>query len=257
MMSIGMPWVTNQLTTVAQLNSGISYLRCSCFLRKLTLCYFKQTAHTNSTEDSDTTGAQRQTPFTGSPEQDKALIHETHIRPEDLVVWFIRVLPGAYRQIAVEDVKDLTTCGPIGKYGFNGNLDPEMVRCILLYERVRQNRQRRDEIKDSEGIVHCRRCGAALGEPDRKRGRPTSIVMDVRLSGAESKTARGGEKRKQLRLEQFGFLLSPPLTNINQPAAVPPLHLSWLNYALCVCLSRLSAGLSLSPSRLNSITLFP
>jgi len=76
-------------------------------------------------------------------------------------------------------VRDMTTCGSIGKYGYYGNLDVEMVRCVLLYEQLRQNRQKRDEIRDSEGLMHCRRCGVALvAKPKAKRGRPSQYCAE-------------------------------------------------------------------------------
>ena len=113
-------------------------------------------------------------------------------RPEDFVVWFTKVVSGAYRQITVDDVRDMTTCGLIGKYGFYGNLDLETVRCILLYEKLRQNRQSRDEIRDSEGIMHCRRCGEMLPQPQARRGRPREYCTDC-------EPFRGRERNRKWR----------------------------------------------------------
>jgi hypothetical protein len=104
------------------------------------------------------------------------------VRAEDFVVWFTRVVPGAHRQITVDDVKDLTTCGLIGMYGFYMQLDIETVRAILQCELLRQNRENRDEIRDSEGIMHCRGCGAVLPETDGKRGRPKEYCPDCDAS---------------------------------------------------------------------------
>lgn len=118
------------------------------------------------------------------------------IKPEDFVAWFNKAIPGAYRSIDVEDVRDMTTCGLIGKYGYYGNLDLEMVRCILQYEQLRENRQKRDELRDSEGIMHCRRCGVALSKPDGKCGRPREYCPACESSRT---TVRGRKWRRKMK----------------------------------------------------------
>jgi hypothetical protein len=100
------------------------------------------------------------------------------IKPEDFAKWFAKAIPGAYRQITADDVRDMTTCGLIGKYGYYIQLDIETVRRILQYEQLRQNRQLRDEIRDSDGAIHCRRCGVVLAKPDEKKGRPKEYCDD-------------------------------------------------------------------------------
>ena len=117
-------------------------------------------------------------------------------RPDKFAAEVNAKLLGAHRQITVDDVRDMTTCGLIGRYGYYGNLDLEMVRCILLYEQLRENRQKRDEIKDSDGSIHCRRCGVALPRPDGKRGRPHEYC-----SGCESSrtTVRGRKWRRKMK----------------------------------------------------------
>ena len=97
------------------------------------------------------------------------------VRPEDFAAWFSKAIPGASRIIGVEDVQDMTTCGLIGRYGYYIHLDIETVWAILQYEQLRQNREKRDEIRDSDGSIHCRRCGVALAKPKTKRGRPNEF----------------------------------------------------------------------------------
>ena len=97
------------------------------------------------------------------------------VRAEDFAEWFAKAIPGAYRSIDVDDVRDMTTCSLIGKYGYYGNLDLEMVRCIFLYERLRQAREKKNEIRDDNGVIHCRRCGVVLAKPKAKRGRPNEF----------------------------------------------------------------------------------
>ena len=121
------------------------------------------------------------------------------VKPEDFVAWLAKAIPGACRSIDVEDVRDMTTCGLIGKYGYYGNLDLEMVRCILLYEQLRQNRQNRDEIRDSEGSVHCRRCGVVLTKPDSRKGRPREYCPDCESSRPAMRNRKWRRKMKAVR----------------------------------------------------------
>jgi len=97
------------------------------------------------------------------------------VKPDDFAEWFNKTIPGASRSIGVEDVQDMTTCGLIGRYGYFINLDLETVRCVLLYEQLRQNRQKKDEIRDKNGSIHCRRCGGVLAKPDGRKGRPNEF----------------------------------------------------------------------------------
>jgi hypothetical protein len=98
--------------------------------------------------------------------------------PERFAIWFNAKVPGAYRQVSADDIRDMTTCGLIGKYSEYITLDIETVRAILQYEQLRQNRQKRDEIRDTNGATHCRRCGVVLAKPDSKRGRPNEYCDD-------------------------------------------------------------------------------
>ena len=98
--------------------------------------------------------------------------------PERFAGFFNAKVPGAYRQITAEDVRDMTTCGLIGRYGEYLKLDIETVRAVLQYEQLRQNRQTRADIRDSDGSIHCRGCGAALSKPDGRRGRPSEYCDD-------------------------------------------------------------------------------
>ena len=118
------------------------------------------------------------------------------VRPEDFVAWFNKAIPGASRSIGVEDVQDMTTCDLIGKYGYYGNLDLEMVRCILLYEQLRKARQKRDEIRDEDWVIHCRRCGVALAKSEGKKGRPKEYCPACESSRS---TTRGRKWRRKMK----------------------------------------------------------
>jgi len=56
---------------------------------------------------------------------------------------FNRKVPGAYRQITVDDARDMVVRGLIGKFDCLLNLDIETVRAVLQYEELRQSRQGR------------------------------------------------------------------------------------------------------------------
>ena len=101
------------------------------------------------------------------------------LSPDKFAEWFSRVVPGAYRKITVQDVRDMTECRLIGRYGYYIRHDLQTVRAILLYEQLRQNRERRNEIRDADGTIHCRRCGRLLtSEADGRRGRPNEYCPD-------------------------------------------------------------------------------
>jgi hypothetical protein len=107
------------------------------------------------------------------------------VKPEKFAAWFNRVMPSAHRQITVDDVRDMVTCGLIGKFDCFLNLDFETVKAVLQYEQLRQNRQKKDQIKDSEGIMHCRRCGVVLiAKPKSKWGRSREYCTDCEPSRA-------------------------------------------------------------------------
>ncbi len=121
------------------------------------------------------------------------------VRAEQFAEWFHRVVPGTYRQITIQDVEDMTQCGLIGRYDEYIQLDIETVRAILQYEQLRENRQKRDELKDSEGIMHCRRCGVALSKPDGKCGRPREYCPDCESSRSTRRYQKWRRKIKAAR----------------------------------------------------------
>jgi hypothetical protein len=106
-------------------------------------------------------------------------------------------LPGAYRKVTPDDIRDMTTSRLIGRYGYYIHLDIETVRAILQYEQLRENRQKRDEIRDDDGIVHCRRCGVVLvPKPKAKLGRPNEYCADCeRFRGRERYRKWRGRQR--------------------------------------------------------------
>ena len=100
--------------------------------------------------------------------------------------WFNAKVPGAYREVTTEDVRDMTACGLIGKYGEYPKLDIETVRGVLQYEQLRRNRQNRADIRGSDGSIHCRSCGVVVAKLKAKRGRPREYCADCEpLRGRE------------------------------------------------------------------------
>jgi len=102
------------------------------------------------------------------------MIHLT-ASPEKFAAEVNAKLPGAHRQITVDDVRDMVICGLIGKYSCFLDLDLETVRAILQYEQLRENHEKRNEIRDENGVIRCRRCGVLLAKPEGKNGRPNEF----------------------------------------------------------------------------------
>ena len=123
------------------------------------------------------------------------------VKPEEFAKWFAKAIPGAYRQITTDDVRDMTTCELIGKYGYYMPSDVEFVRRLLQYEQLQQNRQRRDEIRDSDGAIHCRRCDVVLAKPETRRGRPHEYCADC-------EPFRGRERNRKWRNKQDVMAMS-------------------------------------------------
>ena len=93
----------------------------------------------------------------------------------------------------------MTECDLVGKYGYYGRDDIQLVRAILLYEQLRQNRQKKDEIRDSDGAIHCRRCGALLAtQTDSKKGRPKEYCAACEVFRARDRYNKWWEKQTTL-----------------------------------------------------------
>jgi len=117
--------------------------------------------------------------------------------PEKFAEWFNAKVLGSYRQISADDIRDITNCGLIGKYsGWYIQLDIETVRAVLQYEQLRQNRQKRDDIRDSDGSIHCRRCGVVLTKPDGKRGRSREYCTAYESSRSTMRYRKWRRKKK-------------------------------------------------------------
>lgn len=118
--------------------------------------------------------------------------------PQKFADFFNAKVPGAYRKVSADDIRDMTTCGLIGRYGYYIHLDIETVRAILQYEQLRQNRQKKDEIKDDDGVIHCRGCGVVLDRP-KDKGRPREYCPDCESSRSTMRNQKWRRKMKAAR----------------------------------------------------------
>ena len=119
--------------------------------------------------------------------------------PDKFADLFNAKVPGAYRQVMANDIRLLTQCGLIGRYGYYIQLDIETVRAILQYEQLRQNRQKRDEIRSSDGVIHCRRCGVVLDvKPNSKAGRPREYCQRCESARSRDRNRKWRKKRQAI-----------------------------------------------------------
>ena len=119
--------------------------------------------------------------------------------PDKFADLFNIKVPGAYREITASDIRDMTTCGIIGRYGYFIHLDIETVRRILQYEQLRENRQRRDEIRESDGAIRCGRCGVVMPRLMVGREDHGNTAPSVSHSGGGSDKRNGNRKETDYR----------------------------------------------------------
>ena len=98
--------------------------------------------------------------------------------PEAFAQWFNARYPGAYRKITGEDVRDLTICGLIHRYGHYSRIhDGETIRKILLYEQMRDSRLKKEH--ELKSTLVCKMCGKPLIQKlEGKPGRPKEYCPD-------------------------------------------------------------------------------
>lgn len=95
---------------------------------------------------------------------------ELILSAEKFAAIFNTTVPGASRPITGADVRELSTCGLIGREGYYARTDLETVREILQYEKLRADRL---------GRRYCKLCGSALpAERKNKVGRKREYCDD-------------------------------------------------------------------------------
>jgi hypothetical protein len=106
--------------------------------------------------------------------------------PERFAEYFNKRMPGAYRQIGAQDVRDMTECGLVKRYGSYGNTDIQIVIGVLNYEQLLEKRKQKAIRLEQSQPHHCRLCGEPLPtEPEGKKGRPREYC-----DACESKRAK-------------------------------------------------------------------
>ena len=68
----------------------------------------------------------------------------TMANPERFAAKFNSTLPGAYRQVTEDDIRQMAQCGLIGRCGFFDRSDQETVRGLLQYEQFRERATERE-----------------------------------------------------------------------------------------------------------------
>jgi hypothetical protein len=71
--------------------------------------------------------------------------------PRQFATRFNSTVPGAYRQVTAEDIRQMAQCGLIGRCGFFTREDLETVRGLLRFEQLRQHAT--EQIRELE-FVH-------------------------------------------------------------------------------------------------------
>ena len=119
--------------------------------------------------------------------------------PNKFAKEFNEVVPGAYRRITTQDVRDMTDCGLIGRYYFYGHDAIETVRAIIRYEELRQNRIEKQPLNSISDIRTCRLCGMILPtEPIGKYGRPKEYCASCEPARAKKRYQKWRGRRQSM-----------------------------------------------------------
>ena len=118
--------------------------------------------------------------------------------PEKFVTWLNLVVPGAYRTITTQDARDMTECGLIGRYGYYGRSDLEMVRAILQYELLREKRRQKPPMEQALlEPQQCKGCGKPLPtQPEAKKGRPKEYCASCESFRSRERYRKWRDRRK-------------------------------------------------------------
>lgn len=119
------------------------------------------------------------------------------VSPDRFVAEFNQVVPGAYRSITVQDVRDMTTCSLIKQFGYYSRQDLETVRAILEYEQLRQKRIQGQSTEDKSELLKCKRCGQPLPyQQEAKKGRPREYCQQCESLRAKERYRKWRRKRQ-------------------------------------------------------------
>ncbi len=118
---------------------------------------------------------------------------------ERFAAQFNAKLPGAYRQITVQDIKDMTECGLIKRYGYYSHSDLETVRAILLYEQLLEKRLKKPLNEEKLILPRCKMCGEQLlVQLEGKKGRPREYCSECESLRRKDRYRKWRIRRKAL-----------------------------------------------------------
>ena len=112
------------------------------------------------------------------------------LSPDKFAEWFNEAVPGAYRKLTVQDIRDITECGLIMKYNYFSRDDLEIVRAVLQYEQLRQERESK-----TNTVRTCKRCGQPL-PTEHGKGRPHEYCDKCESSRGRERWRKWHEKQK-------------------------------------------------------------
>lgn len=117
--------------------------------------------------------------------------------PEKFAARFNALVPGAYRRITVQDIRDMTECGLIGQHRWYNRSDLETVRRVLRYEELREKRIEKYEAKAISDVPRCKMCGEPLShQPEGKKGRPKEYCASCEPSRVRLRHKKWRRKRQ-------------------------------------------------------------
>ncbi len=107
--------------------------------------------------------------------------------PDESAARFHAAVPGAHREVTVQDVRDMTELKLIGTYGIYLRKDVETVREILQYEKTRDERILGPDAGEDHDSLYCRRC-RGLPRATLRRGsiRLVQVSWDSHLVNSTS-----------------------------------------------------------------------
>jgi len=123
--------------------------------------------------------------------------------PERFADWFNTKVPGTYRDITPSDIRLLSECGLIKRYGYYLQDDLQTVIGILNYEQLREKKIQKQEQAASDDPPRCKLCGKPLPpEVEGKKGRPKEYCQKCESLRAMQRYRKWHAKRilKQKRL---------------------------------------------------------
>ena len=117
--------------------------------------------------------------------------------PDKFAKDFSKTVPGAYRQISTQDIRDMTDCGLIKRYGSYSSTDLQTVIGVLRYEQLLEKRKQKT-IEREQGQQHsCKLCGESLPpEREGKKGRPREYCDYCESKRAKERNSKWRKRRK-------------------------------------------------------------